>query len=48
MFGEPVRKAALDEMKQIHDRVVLCPIHVDIMLSETEINHAGAEEDGSK
>ena len=34
-FGESGRKAALDEMKQIHDKVVFCSINVDNM-SETE------------
>ena len=38
-FGESGRNAALDEMKQIHDRVVFCPIRIDNM-SETERNHA--------
>jgi len=38
-FGEQGRKAALDEMKQIHDRVVFHPIRIDNM-SETERKHA--------
>jgi len=38
-FGEQGRKAALDEMKQIHDRVVFRPIRINNM-SETERKHA--------
>ena len=38
-FGEQWRKAALDEMKQIHDRVVFHPIRVD-NISEIERKHA--------
>ena len=38
-FGEQGRKAALDEMKQIHDIVVFHPIRIDNM-SETERKHA--------
>jgi len=38
-FGEQGRKAAVDEMKQIHDRVVFHPIRIDNM-SETERKHA--------
>jgi len=28
-FGKSGRKAALDETKQIHNRLVICPINVD-------------------
>jgi len=38
-FGEQGGKAALDEMKQIHDRVVFRPIRIENM-SETERKHA--------
>ena len=38
-LGEQGRKASLDEMKQIHDRVVFRPIRIDNM-SETERKHA--------
>ena len=39
MFGKYERKVALDGMKQIQDRVVVCPIHVDKM-SEIKWMHA--------
>jgi len=38
-FGEQGRKAALDVIKQIHNRVVFRPIRIDNML-ETERKHA--------
>ena len=38
-LGESGSKAALDEMKQIHDRLVFRPIKVDNM-SETGRTHA--------
>jgi len=38
-FGEQWRKAAIDEIKQIHVRVVFRHIRIDNM-SETERKHA--------
>lgn len=39
MFGKSGRKAVLDQMEQIHDRVLFCPIYVDKM-SEIERKQA--------